>query len=347
MSFFRYGDYTFTNNPKSFTKNIEFIGDKLITESGRTIIQPTGYKENLSLTSIFYKPMHKLTEVDYIYPNAQCISPNVASTEQSFFVGMANGGIAEYNKNMILVDEGFPEPPLIESNVVGIAKILGFLIILCQGIDTHYLYIVNPSSPYEVYDYYTYDGVASGLVYMINYLSWFFCIFKQRKDGYIERISINTGEVEAAYDCLRDYATDNFSGACSYKGYYLTIHNNQTIYVVDLDLNKVVSRLLIGRSGDNEVYPGVSILDLSYPPGDSELNFFGAIDIGKEKMLRLELNTVDIDLYNLEKEIKKGEITLIDNHNVSYNVMVDDYNIVPLENYFNAYEVNLTATVVS
>lgn len=328
---FKYGNYAFTYNPQSYSKSLELIGDKIITENGRLIIQPTSYRESLSLTSIFYQPINKLKEIVSVNLNSQCID----FLDNTFYIGTSSGKIDKYNQNLVYLSQ--LSPTLLENNIVGIAVSSTNIYLLCQvgTTNTHYIYVLNHSG-IEVTHYTYTSGIASSLAFLDGSL------YKQKKDGNIEKIDPANGNVVATYNCIINYITNNLSGSCFYNGYYITVYSNQEIYVVDLTLNKVIDHILIGRTYDPDVQPGVSIIDLVYTSEN-----FPALEINKDKILRLHLNTVSVDIYSLEKEIKKGKLTLTDNNNIDYMVNVNDYNITKLENYFNAYEINLGVNVVA
>jgi len=316
----KYGSYVFEIDPYSSTEEIEYIGDKIVTSSGRKIIEPTTYKTARSLSSVFYQPStHKIETKNLPYNNIQCVD----FWGEKYYLGLDDGSIVITNRNF----RGDNElTPAIEPNVKGITFDSVEIWVLTQvDSTTHKLYSLSPVDG-TISSTYSYSGIVSGLVYIGEYP--FGYLYKQYQNGLIEKIDPSSGDVVGTYDLLTSYGTD-FFGATKKDNYYITTNDNEYINFVDLTKNKIIDSEKISTN----------ISDLT---NISANNYF----LISNDYSIYRINSVLLDLDQLEKEIKTGKVILEDDLGNQVNVSINNYNFERLQNHYKAFIVNLNVTEV-
>ncbi|MGE4412478.1 MAG: hypothetical protein AB7E45_02115 [Candidatus Caldatribacteriota bacterium] len=328
MPNWKYGNYTFISNPSTAEEEVSFIGDIIRTSSGRLIIQPTTYVRNLSLESLFYQAHDSLQERYYLA--SSYISIAVSGT--SIFLLRSSGVIDRYNYNMVYLSSLSP-------TISGIPIALtydGVSLWLCaeQSSTQYTLYEVSPvdGSISKTFVYTDVPARAVGLGYLGNFPYGY--LVKLRNDGIVESINPSDGRIVAYHQDIAKYTFTSLAGG----------NCDVDIMYVIKDGNKV----LIYNVSDDRV---IDIIDLvlntfSYLSICNFNDYFLLIPSSVNEVHRYFLNTVVKDVYNLEKQVASGRVSMIDEYGNNMQVIVNDYNISRREGLYKAYNIDLSVALL-
>lgn len=316
----KYGNYVFNIDPSDSEESIELIGDNIVTSSGRPIIQPTTYKTTRSISSIFYQPSTRKIYIKNISHN------NIVSLDyinEEYYLALSDGRIVITNRNF---KNDFFITPTIESDIRGITfdSVTIWLLTQLDNI-SHKLYAISPVDGIIEKEY-IYNGYVSGLVYLGEYP--YGLLYIQNSDGVINEINPTDGSLLNTYSFLKSLGS-NFMGATRFKNYYITTYNNQNI--VFTNFNEVIDQEKINSDVIKDL---VSIYNNNY------LIITNTYD-------HYRINSVNLDLYELEQEIKKGQITLEDYFGKQEKVSIQQYNYQRINELYKAYSVRLVVSKVS
>lgn len=323
MSSWKYGNYTFISNPSTVEEEVSFVGDIIRTSSGRLIIQPTTYVRNLSLESLFYQPHDSLQEKYYL--TSSYIS--LAVSGMSVFLLRSSGVIDRYNYNMVYLSSLFPTT----SGTPIALTYDGVSLWLCaeQSTTQHTLYEVSPvdGTVSKSFVYTNTPARAVGLGYSGNFPYGY--LVKLRSDGIVESINPSNGQIVAYHQDIINYTFTSLAGGNC---------NGDIMYVI-----KDRSKILIYHVNDDKVIDIIDILDTSSYLSISSFNsYFLLIPSSVNEVHRYFLNTVVKDVYDLEKQVVSGKVTMIDEYNNNVQVVVNSYNISRQEGLYKAYRINLS-----
>lgn len=322
------GKYEFMINPNRYGEQIEMVGDNIKTLDGTLIVQPTSTQETYSFSSTFFQ--HR---------------PRIKSEVSS---GGGNG-IEFLNNKFYILDAKNMKVNVFNKNMSTIEKSIQ---------------IITTPNEENIIDF---DVQSDETVWAVERLS---------SQDYIHKIVGTTRTKTAVPSLMGDIVGikrmgDNLWVATNMARLYALNPSNLSI-VQYVDLPNIsfasygyrgmtaMNGYIIVSYSDSEV-SGVIYIDSSngnlcnnfYLPKRVEIkditfdgnSFIFLVSDGS--LIYSTGNTVMLDLYNLEKEIKSyGFINMIDDMGVKKRVFVSDYSIDRQEGNLYKYLVSITATKV-
>jgi hypothetical protein len=315
-----YGNYQFAINPNSHEMNYEVVGDNVRTLSGAFISQPTSVVETYSISSVFYQTRNRMIS-EVSIPNGL----KVKYYNNSFYVlNKVNDRIDIYNSNFTLTTS-------LSLSALSVKTYVGFevqtdgTIWVCSDApvnDTYYK-LSNAGALLQTTPLVRTIPSTVGIAVTLGYM-WVL-----KSEGTLEKVRLTDFAKIATYKLPTGV---NYSGLAA-DGSYLMASNNdnglRTIYMIDCDNGNTVSSIVMSE-----------LTNLSEVTKSATT--FYTFNATTSKMQVIKGNTVQLDIYKLEKEILNNRfVTMIDDMGVSYRVYVTDMKKSRRMGYETMYDVSL------
>jgi hypothetical protein len=323
------GNYTFTINPNTYGEQVSLVGDTVVTLDGTVIIQPTTTTEEYNLSSIFYQNRPRVV--------SQVSMPNLSGIKfvsgKYYVLNNTTKKVDVYNSNLSL-----SKSITITATPNG-ENFVAFDVELDET-----LWVVQSSTDDIVWK------VAGGTGTVTK------ATFNPGRGLDITGIKYNNGSMwivsgttiyntNTSLSILKTLTLPYISPAnLAYRGMeivngYLVVSfvGNTESGVYHIDMNS-------GFICNSFALPDYSqIVDVTY-----DGNSFIFATFNTNQLIYTNGNTLMLDLYSLEKEIKtKGFIDMIDDMGIKRRIAISDYNIERLEGSLAKYSVDIQATKVN
>jgi hypothetical protein len=324
------GNYTFTINPNKYTEQVSVVGDIITTLNGTVISQPTMLKEEYSLSSIFYQNRPKVIQ--------QVSMPNLGG------IKYVNGKYYVLNNTTKKVDVYTANYTLSKSISLLSTTPNGenFIAFDVQSDET--VWAVQRSTPDIVYK------VVGATITKTNFNSSYGSIKGIKYDSSALDLWIITDKnvlslftypawSQVKYLNLPIIAPNllGYNGMDIINGYLVVSFVSDDIsgaYHIDLTSGSICNVFSLPDL--------MQINDITY----DGTNFVFSTQTGNQ-LVYTNGNTLSLDVYNLENEIRtKGYLDMIDDMGVKRRMTVNHYNIERQEGSLTKYSVDIQAVKV-
>jgi hypothetical protein len=320
----KYGNYEFMINPNSYDGKFDIIGDEVRTLSGALISQPTAIIETYDIQSIFYQPRTSIKSVINI-PSGSLVSYigiNIC------IVNKSNDTIQIYNKNMVY-QSSISLLSCSNKNYVGF-DIQSDFIWICSNVD----------STNEIYYKLNLDGTLSA---SFNIQKTILCSGIRVFQGYLWSLR-TSGNIDKFR--ITDFVK-TVTIQLPFGLYYSGIFSDNMFLIVGNNDNPKPKLYHIDPINGG-------IINISSCEGIDEISAFLLYDKGLlllnenlKRMQLLNINTVEADLYKLNKEIEtKRFVNLVDDMGINMRVSVVSMNLDRVMGYEYMYQVSMTVQKV-
>jgi hypothetical protein len=319
------GNYTFTINPNKYSEQITVVGDTIITLDGTVITQPTTNKEDYSLSAIFYQNRPRVI--------SQVSMPNLGGMKyvngKFYVLNNTTKKVDVYTSNMTLSKsiaivatpngENFTSFDVQTDETIWAVQtsVMDVLWKVSGGTTTKTNFNLGAKvTGVKYYNGYVWVVTDNRVLYQ---LTTSLSIVNSVSLPYIAPNDLGYNGMDAVNGYLViSYTNDDISGAC-----HIDTTNGNLCNIFSLpNLTQIID---VTYDGANFIFSTYSGNQLIYTNG----------------------NTVMLDIYNLEKEIKtKGYIDMIDDMGVKRRLAVTRYSIDRQEGSIAKYNVEISATKV-
>jgi hypothetical protein len=314
----QYGNYVFAINPNSQGTGLEVVGDNGRFLSGASFSQPSFLLEKYGVNAVFFQNRsHQVSQV---------------SLQNSNFIEYYNGNLYVLNKTDDRVDiynSNFILSSSISLSSVPNKTYLGFDVqsdgiwVLSDNSTDDTVYKVGLDGSLSSTNSVSRTVISSGIKQLNGYL-WIL-----RTNGAIDKVRITDFVKVSTLNLPNDLSYVGLSA--STDGNFLIVGNNdiyQKIYHVDYLTGNIINQI----SFDNMQ----SMDDVS----SNGINFY---TLKNQKLSVIKGNTVECDLFLLEKEIdSKKYVDLIDDMGVKKRVSVSDYSRSRRKEFEHMYDVSMS-----
>lgn len=322
MDKWKLGSYTFAVNPSKYGENYELIGDTVTTLNGTVISQPSTIKESYSFEGIFFQYRERIM--------------SEVSIGNADFIEYVNGSFYTFDKTSKKVSKFSSSLSLQSQVTLATSNERGF------DFDGTYYWIIEENAPNQLKKFssagvlsqtITISGVTPKGLSIFGGYAW---ILGSNSKLYKYELSLGAQIAYADLPTIPSSETA-YVGMTEQNGYLVIAYNYDDFigaYHLDTTNGTVVNQFSIPVSRDS--------LDVAY---DGKNYVF----LGDDDIVRYTNgNTILLDIYNLEKEIKtKGYLDMVDDMGVVRRVFIEDYEIQRLEGNIHKYNVSISATKVN
>lgn len=320
MLYWRLGDYEFQVNPSSATETLEFVGDVVTTESGRSIVQQAGYLRKVDCEIIFYQPTPSLLDRYSSFSNVECID----YYGNKYYLGTSDGKIYILNHNFIL--EQIIIPQVSVKYFRGIVVVEGNIYVLAQNVGEYGHVIYKLDQEGNILTTYNYGGsFAVSLTSDGRYL------YKLLDSAIIEQVELADGSLVTSYSLLQQ-VSNYFSSLCFINNEYFLACASNLISIVDLADSCIIYVAYI-----DEFINGVDFKDIVYNG-----KFFVALNKNRNTIDIFRLNLVEMFLHDFQKRASKNNLVLVDEFGLSRMVSISSIEFTRLSNYYLAYSIRFS-----
>lgn len=319
------GGYEFSINPNKYGEKIKIVGDTAISLDGTVISQPTSISTTYNMSSVFFQHRPRI--------NSEVNLGEYVGIEYAggflYTLDNTNNTIKKYSKNLSSIEES---KQLLDNDYI------------CFDIDyqNNIAWVVDVYS--EIHGI-SMDGSVSDVHYAtsvvgsivgIKLLGGF--VWVVTRSSLLYKLNKDNMSIISGVDLPNiEYIDVGYRGMTAEDNFLIITFNNKEhsgVYYIDSDNGNIVNTFFISKD--------VKFYDVSY-----DGRFFVFMKYEEDKILYINGNTVLLDLYIFEREIKKkGFLDFKDDMGVTKRVVVDDYSISRMEGNLNKYKVNISATKV-
>jgi hypothetical protein len=326
------GQYKFTINPNKYGEQATMVGDTVVMLDGTVISQPTAMKEEYKLSSIFYqnRPIIKNT----------VSVPNLGGIEYKngmyYVLNNTSKTIDVYTTNF-----SFVKSLAIIVNPIGTENFTSFDITSTENIYaiksdlvTDYLYKVAGATvtPIQV------PSSVSGRVKGVEYDEISGNLWLITDTNTLYKTNIN-------FTVFTTVTMPPINPAKGYRGMTMVglnmlvisfnSDNMNGVYFVDTSNGYICNYFSLPDYAD--------ISDVTFNGTD----YIFSTSVGN-KLLYTNGNTLLLDIYNLENEIRSnGFLSMVDDMGVTRRVTVSDYRIERMEGSLQKYSIDISVTKVN
>lgn len=325
MGKWKCGLYTFYSNPDSTEESYDFVGDVINTPSGRIIVQPTCYRQSISLETVFYQP--KEVVIETISTKRNYVSLDYSS--QNVYC-LGNGVVDVYNTNLVYLYS------INVSNLAGDPAAICFdgvnlFIATNWGDIQHKIYEVSTvdGTIFKTFDYSLSPAPLVGLTHFG--LTSDGHLFGLRGDGVFELIDKFSGNIIKYYDVLANsiYPFQRLSGGKHLEDMFLIIKNGSSLVYYMLFDDKVLEC-------DDILNCDHVIVDVC--PSSQENVVIGVVE-NYNKIVKIRINTIEKEIFNLVKYLSQNKITLEDEDGNVYTFMPTNIDVARMTEFLKSYRV--------
>jgi hypothetical protein len=330
MAKWTYGSYEFRINPKSFENQMEFVGDQMRTLTGALISQPTGTKETYSVEGTFYQPRTRVVSENSL--SAECID---YYNGKLYAVNKTNDRIDVYNSNMVS-QSTVSLSAVTNKNYGSISAYVDGIYILSStaGVsDTIYKINSTTGAIISTTTIPIADSMHITNIKATNnkYLLGLFALRGTRIEKLVFGTLVKDSEMNTPF------AIGGTKGI-TVDGNYIVFGANDGTYGTIYHLDWVGNGVISSMSSDSfQSIDGVTF------DGQKFLIFNKA----NKKIQNVAGNTVPVDIYNLENEIRSsGYATMVDDMGITRKVSVTSIDKERVLGYENMYNISLSVEKV-
>lgn len=319
------GSYSFKINPNKYGEQIEFVGDNVQTLDGTLITQPTSTIENYSLSSVFFQYRPRITSV-------------VASPSQTV-------GIEYLNNSMYVLDNGSDFVRAYSKNLSTITKSIK----INNGTDINFVaFTVSSDETIWAVEkagtgskvHKIQSGVITPItlgieVSGIKYLNGFIWVVTPASVLY--RLDANLNILQYINLPAIPYMYSGYKGMTAIGNILVVSYTDGEglgAYFVDSTNGNLCNHFQLPESK--------VVNDITFDGTD-----YVFLVQSEQSLLYTNGNTLLLDLYNLEKQIKTtGFLIMTDDIGITRKVSVNDYSINRLEGNIHKYQVEISASMI-
>ena len=330
METYRWGSYVFSKLENRSDSN-DYNGGRIVTLNGRQIFYPTDpvtYNKSISLSATFWQPATRV--IDSMSSGlATAYALGVGPNNTIYAADNTTGEIKRLNANGVEIASLTIQASV--KDIRGVAHDGSNIWVLRYAISDGRFDLCKLDNSGTILVRYVYDNQfanPSGLAYMSPYL------YILTEDGLIQKCDPNTGNI---YNVALLSGYDKFAG--------LTIIN------AELCAGGVASYgvgFMYASDTDGQILGGTYFNDLSRSnvTGLAYVNGKLFMTTGSSSIDIVRLNTVDIDVYKLERECYGSYVTMKDELGNSQNFVVTGFEKKRRERNHVAYEIQIEARQV-
>lgn len=324
MLYWKLGNYEFQVNPSSATETLEFVGDVVTTESGRSIVQQAGYVRKVDCEVVFYQPKPSLLGRYSSFPGAECIS----YCDGKYYLGTFDGKIYVLNHNFVLEKTIIPQVSV--KYFRGIVALGSNIYVLAQDVggSSHMIYKLDHTG--SVLATYNYGGASA-----ISLTSDGQYLYKLLGSAVVEQVKLVDGNLVTSYNLLQQ-VSGYFTSLCFVNNEYCLAGASSLVVIADLVNNSIIYTL----------YADEFISEVDFGSVAYNGEYFVVLNKKRNTIDVIRLNLVEMFLYDFQKHATENGLVLIDEFGLSRTVSVSSVEITRLPNYYLAYSVRFSMNEV-